>query len=259
MKALKWIAISVGALAALVALILVLVFSLTSGAVDAAEAFLSLVGRGQYEEAYRLAAPQFRASQNLASFRSVAQRHGLDKYESASWTSREISGGRATLQGTIRTRDGGRVPASIVLVESDGRWLVFGLSFADAGVASELDHSAMRRLASRSLLDFNEAVQRRDFKAFHATLARPMREKYTPEQLQRAFQVFIDQNLNFAPIRDVEPVFEPREARIGSGGELTLKGHFPTRPAEVVFDLSYLMEGGEWRLISINVRVRPVQ
>jgi hypothetical protein len=85
-----------------------------------------------------------------------------------------------------------------------------------------------------------------------------MREKYNAEQLRGAFQTFVDQNIDLAPIRAVEPVFEPREARVGPGGQLALKGHFPTRPSQVQFELAYVMEGGAWRLVSINVRVRPV-
>ncbi|HEY7608852.1 MAG TPA: hypothetical protein VIF14_06435 [Alphaproteobacteria bacterium] len=267
MKALKWIGIGVGSLAALVGGILVLVFWLTSGAVDAAEAFLSLVGKGQYEEAYRAAAPQFRTSQDLASFRATMQRYGLDQYESASWSSREINDGRATLEGTVRTRGGGRVPTSVVLVKSDGAWLVYGMRFTGAGVGTReeapggaaLDQAAMKRLALRSLLDFNEAVRRADFTSFHAGLARPMREKYTPQQLLSVFQAFVDQKIDLTPIGAVEPIFESGEARAGRGGELALKGRFPTRPSEVQFELTYVMDGGEWRLISIDVRVRSPQ
>jgi len=267
MKALKWIGIGLGGVGVLVGLILVLVFSLTGGAVDAAEAFLSLVGKGQYEEAYRSAAPQFRTSQDLGSFRTTMQRYGLDKYESASWSSREVTNGRATLEGTIRTSGGGRVPASVVLVKSEGAWLVYGLRFRGAGVSADdesrsgtaLDQSAMKRLALRSLLDFNDAVRRRDFTSFHAGLARPMREKYTPQQLLSTFQAFVDGKIDLTPIGAVEPIFESREARPGPGGELPLKGRFPTRPSEVLFDLAYVIDGGEWRLVSINVRVRPAQ
>ena len=80
MKALKWILIAAGAVGVLAAAIVALVFSLTGGAVDAAEAFFALVGQGKYEEAYRSAAPQFRTSQDFGAFRSTMQRYGLDKY-----------------------------------------------------------------------------------------------------------------------------------------------------------------------------------
>jgi hypothetical protein len=267
MKALKWIAIGVGGLVVVAGAIVVLVFWLTGGAVDAAEAFLTLVGKGQYEEAYRSAAPQFRSNQDLGTFLATMQRYGLDKYESASWSSREITNGRATLEGTIRTSGGGRVPASVILVKSDGAWLVYGMRFAGAGVGTReeapggaaLDQAAMKRLALRSLLDFNEAVRRRDFTSFHAGLARPMREKYTPAQLRDVFKTFVHQKIDIAPIGAVEPEFESPAARPSASGELALKGRFPTRPSEVQFDLAYIMEGGEWRLIGINVRVRPPQ
>ena len=263
MKALKWIAVGVGAVAALAAAIIVLVFALTGGAVDAAEAFLTHVGNGRYEEAYRSAAPQFRSSQDLATFRAAAERHGLDKYESASWSSREIADGRATLSGTIRLKGGGSLPATVVVVKSDGNWLVYSMRFDRAGVSpgdrsatAPLDSAAMKRLALRTLTEFNDAVLRADFTAFHAGLARPMREKYTPQALQGVFKAFVDQKIDLSPIRGVEPVFEPAEARVDGNGQLPLKGRFPTQPSQVHFDLTYVSEGGEWRLVGINVQVR---
>ncbi len=267
MKALKWVAIGLGAGGVLAGGIVWLVFSLTSGAVEAAEAFLRLVGQGRYEEAYRAVAPQFRPSQDLGSFRATMQRSGLDKYEAASWSSRRISGGWARLRGTIRTGAGGRVPVVVELVSGNEAWLVYSIRLGGAGALADddsrdgvaLDPAAMKRLALQSLLDFNDAVRSGDFAAFHAKLARPMREQYTPERLRAAFQVFVDQKIDLAPIAAVEPIFEPREARADSGGQLPLKGRFPTRPSEVAFDLAYILEGGDWRLVKINVQVRPPQ
>src|SRR6185503_12510232 len=246
MKALKWFLIATGGVGVLAAAIVALVFVLTSGAVDAAGAFFALVGQGKYDEAYRSAAPQFRTSQELGAFRATMQRYGIDKYESASWSSREIADGRATLEGTVRTSGGGRVPTSVILVKSDGAWRVYGMRFRAAGAgtrddeAGGLDQAAMKRLVLRSLLDFNEAVRRGDLTSFHAGLARPMREKFAPAQLRDVFKTFVDQKIDIAPIGAVEPVFESPTARPSASGELALKGRFPTRPSDVQFDLAYI-------------------
>lgn len=268
MNALKWIGIGFGALAALVMVIVVVVFTVTSGATDSTNAFLALVGKGRYEAAYEATAPQFRAQQDFASFRRTMARFGLDKYKSASWPSREISGGLTTLKGTIETRDGGKIPASVILVEVNEKWRVYSMSMrragsaggdglGDAKTASEPDRAAKKQLALRALLDFNKAIQQRDFRAFHATLATPLRREYSPQELQKAFQSYIDKNINLAPIRNAEPQFG-NETSFNPSGRLKLKGFYPTRPSQVLFTLSYIWEAGAWRLIVINVQVKPV-
>ena len=34
-----------------------------------------------------------------------------------------------------------------------------------------------------------------------------------------------------------------------------MKGHFPTEPLRVNFDLAFIPSDGEWKLISINVKI----
>ncbi|HEY7608353.1 MAG TPA: hypothetical protein VIF14_03905 [Alphaproteobacteria bacterium] len=262
MKALKWIAIGVGGLAALAGVAVAAVFMLTAGASDAAEQFLARIGRGQYEEAYRSTTPQFQAQTSFETFRATMQRYKIDAYDSASWNSREISGGRATLEGTIRTRGGGNVSARISLVEIGDAWKVEGLHLKAAGITERQTGSAApaapdtataRKLALRSLADFNEAVRRGDFSAFHATLARPFRAKYSPAQLKTIFKAFVESKIDLKPIEQLDPVFTRGPGL--EGGTLELAGYFATRPSQVHFELSYVMEDGAWRLTGINVRV----
>jgi hypothetical protein len=63
------------------------------------------------------------------------QRFALDKAEAASWSSRAVSGGVATLEGTIKTRNGGAVAIKMQLVKSDGVWRVYGFSLRAAGTS----------------------------------------------------------------------------------------------------------------------------
>src|SRR5690606_12641134 len=106
MKAWKWIVLGVVGVGTMAGGIVALVFWLTSGAVDAAENFLTLVGQGQYETAYRATAPDFRASNDFATFRTTMQRVRLDKFDSASWSSRHVRNNRAGVRGTAKLADG---------------------------------------------------------------------------------------------------------------------------------------------------------
>ena len=134
MKALKWIGIGVGGLAAVAGIAVAIVLALTAGAASAADAFLSQVGQARYEEAYRSTAPQFQTQTSLETFRSTMQRFGLDKYQSASWNSREISGGQTQLEGTLKTRDGRTIRAKVLLVKEGDVWKVYGMDLRAGGV-----------------------------------------------------------------------------------------------------------------------------
>lgn len=135
MKALKWIAIGIGGVVALAGIAVAAVFMLTAGVAGAADDFFAQVGQGRYDEAYRATAPQFQAQTKLETFRTTMQRFGLDKYQSASWTSREMSGGQTKLEGTLKTRDGSNVVASVTLVKVDDVWKVYYIQLRPAGAS----------------------------------------------------------------------------------------------------------------------------
>ena len=134
MKVLKWIGIGVGGLAALAGITIAVVFALTASAASAADAFLAQVGQARYEEAYRSTAPQFQTDTSLDTFRSKVERFGLDKYQSVSWNSREIGGGKTRLEGTVRTRDGRTVRVKVWLVKEGDVWKVYGMHMLAGGV-----------------------------------------------------------------------------------------------------------------------------
>lgn len=135
MKALKWIGLGVGGVAALAAAIVAAAFLITAGAAGAGDDFVRLVGESKYEEAYRSTAPEFRKETSLETFRALMQRFALDKAEAAAWASREVSGGAATLVGTIKTRGNGAVAIKMQLVKTDGVWRVYGFSLRPAGTS----------------------------------------------------------------------------------------------------------------------------
>jgi hypothetical protein len=265
LPAIAWVGIGIGGFFALFAVIFLAIWFLTSGGADAANTFLSHVGNGRYEAAYRATAPQFRAQHSVKSFRATMRRYGLDRYKSATWNSREITDGQITLTGTILTREGQRIPATIILIESQDKWMVYSLRLGAPGVTTtdvsrpgtpvDVPNTAdLNRLVLKTLLDFNAGVRKKDFRAFHASLSRPMRRKFSPEQVKKAFEVFIRRQINIAAIRHFEPTFS-QSPSIAKDGRLIVKGFYATKPNRVNFALSFIMENGEWHLLGINVSV----
>jgi len=128
--------------------------------------------------------------------------------------------------------------------------LCLSLSAFAAEVPSE---SELKTMTLSSLLAFNDGVQEKDFSAFYKKISALWQEQTTPEKLTELFNDFIDKEINIAPIKKVEPVFN-KEAKINSDGLLVIAGYYPTTPKRVVFELKYLEEKGDWRLAGINVK-----
>ncbi len=283
--------IAVVAAVVLAVLVLGLVFWLTSGPVEAADEFLALAGRGDLAAAYEAAAPALREQQDEGSFLEAMARLGMTEYESATWTSRSIEGGKAELEGTATTRGGDEIPIRLTLVQVEDDWRVFSIQGPQAGAAvtppsggppattPEPDAPSpptpdapagpltltaepagmpgaaeLERLATESLLALNASIVARDFSTFYAGISDLWRRQTTPEELSAAFSQFVERDIDFAAIGDLEPVFDPAPA-IDGDGVLRLSGHYPTTPVRVRFNLRYVYEAAAWKLLGIEVNL----
>ncbi|HEX8237399.1 MAG TPA: hypothetical protein VF600_15670 [Abditibacteriaceae bacterium] len=112
----------------------------------------------------------------------------------------------------------------------------------------------MRQLARDTLLLFNNAVQKDDFAAFHATVATEFAAQFSPQQMRRAFGSFIDHKTNIRAIENESAVLQPGPS-IDEGGVLTLAGYFPVQPLPVYFRNRYVREDAQWKLLSIDVQI----
>lgn len=233
-------------------------FALTRPVVNASEQFLDLLGQGKIAEAYAHTADGFRAQQDEASFTRAVRQLGLTDFASVSWHSRQIENQEGMTEGTVTTKRGGTKPVSLRLIWERGRWAIVAVRFGGIDLAMA-SHSVpaepeLERLVAESLLGFNQAVRRRDFTAFHGTLADELKHEVTPRRLQEVFQEFIDKDIDIGAIRDLKP-----RVAAGTGvkdrGILLVAGRYPTSPAEVRFELKYIQQQGAWKLIGIKVNV----
>lgn len=237
-----------------------LIFWLTGGATDAADRFLALAAEGKDHEAYLATAAAFQAQQDEPAFVRTMRQLGLDDYASASWPNRSIANNEATLEGSVTTKGGAVIPITMKLIEEQGEWKVLGLTGPQAGVQigsvgkQVPPDDELRRLTTRTLLDFNEALQEKDFSRFHATVSTTWKGQITPERLAEVFQPLIDAEVDLAPIDQVAPVFSEPPA-LDEDGLLVLEGYYPTQPSQVAFELTYAYEHPEWKLFGINVGV----
>ena len=241
--------------------IVFLAFFLTRGPVEAADRFLALLGEGKVREAYASAAGGLRSSTPEEQFAASVRRWKLTDYRSSSWHSRQVHGRTGHVEGAVTTRDGTVIPLRINLVQEDQAWKVVALEplqgvGAPPGAAIKLpaDEEA-RALVRQTLLDFNRAVQDRDFTAFHGGIAELWKKEISPQGLQKVFQSFLDNRVDLGGIADLVPVLEgsPRE---DERGRLVVAGHYATMPSRVSFRLEYASERGAWKLAGIQVNVK---
>ncbi len=115
--------------------------------------------------------------------------------------------------------------------------------------------NAAQEIAKTTLLNFNDAVQSADFSDFHKTISKTWKRTSRPSQFEKGFKEFIDKKINIGVIRSMSADFSPRPAieKISNRNILVLKGSYDVSPRPVKFDLKYVFEDDEWRLLAIAV------
>jgi len=106
-----------------------------------------------------------------------------------------------------------------------------------------------------SLLTFNDAILTGNYDVMNAKLAKPFREQFPPARLAEVFKTFHDQHANIDLIAAKAPI-SVQEPKVDDAGKLTLKGYFDTTPNRLNYDLGYIMEDGEWKLVGINIDMK---
>lgn len=122
-------------------------------------------------------------------------------------------------------------------------------------VPSERD---MEDLVKTTLLDFNDAVKKGDFTDFHSKISRVWKRTSTPETFNQGFSEFIDKQIDISGIKDKYADFDPEPSveKKNRYKVLSAKGRYDTSPLPTRFDMEYIEEGGDWKLISIRVDTR---
>gem|GEM_PF-634647 len=168
------------------------------------------------------------------------------------------SDGLLVLKGHYSTRPN-KVTFKLTYIYESSVWKLFGVNVQVVPVentASVPADKELKKLALDSLLLFNVAIQTRSFDDFHDKIAKLWQKEITPEKLLESFQSFIDKKINIALIVKEEPAFAEPPAT-NEDGFLVLKGSYPTRPSKVNFELKYTSEDDNWKLVGINVQVKP--
>lgn len=168
--------------------------------------------------------------------------------------------GVLVLKGHYATRPN-KVTFLLRYVREGSDWKVLGINVQAVPFVENTGEvpsdKELKGLVLDSLLAFNKAIQTQSFENFYGRIAELWRTETTPEKLQEIFQSFIDKEINISHITKLEPVFDEAPA-INADGFLVAKGSYATKPSKVLFELKYVHQDEAWKLIGINVNVKPV-
>jgi hypothetical protein len=108
-------------------------------------------------------------------------------------------------------------------------------------------------MVKTSLLTLNDANLTGNYTVMHAKMAKPFRDKFGADTLKQAFKAFAGQHID---VIAAKPIVATSDARLSSSGALMLRGYFDTTPSRLNYELDYAVSEGEWKLISIDVKVK---
>ncbi len=256
----KWMKIALG----IVAVIVVAVaagFYFTSGVTEVADGFFKAARQKDIKKAHAYLAKEFKAMADEATLADYLARSSFANVKDTSWSSRQVSGGRGEVVGTLTTDSGGSIPVKMTFVKEGDAWKIYSIQKPTAGLQSESTSpgipgkSEQVVLAKQSTANFVKSVNAKDMGHFRSTISSLWQKQFTTEQLNQAYKAVIESGANWAVLNDLEPVLTP-EASIDKDGVLTLEGYYPTTPSRVYFKHKYVFEGAAWKLLGFHLQTK---
>lgn len=151
---------------------------------------------------------------------------------------------RAVLQGSlIATLIATAVPASLAQVS------------ASQASPRTISGPEISMLIRTTLVALHQANQTGNYTVLRDLGAARFRAENDAARLAGLFAPFRERRIDLGPA----VLFDARldaPPLLTTEGVLRMKGHVPTSPQEIVFDLTYRFEHGGWRVASVNVALR---
>ena len=115
----------------------------------------------------------------------------------------------------------------------------------------------LKLLVTNTFREFDSGIQAKSMTMFWDSFSELAKSRVTPSEVDEGFQLFIDSegfSGAISKVEGVEPVFDQPPA-IDDQGTLVLSGYYPTTPLTVRFNLGYVYEHPQWKLLGINVDI----
>lgn len=128
----------------------------------------------------------------------------------------------------------------------------------DASTGDVPSDAQLQEMTRTTILDFNSAIKSGDFTNFHRTVSKPFQKQASPEKMADAFKAFTEAKIDFSEVRTLPATYTPPAAIKTTSGvkHLHVLGYYDTSPRRMKFDLKYVPEGKDWKLIAIEVNTK---
>jgi hypothetical protein len=125
---------------------------------------------------------------------------------------------------------------------------------SDKGAANQnLPSRAMQiQMVRQTLSLFDECISRNDFYNLHESASKSWKALYSKESVQEKFSVLSSMQVDFSVPDPFQPEFE-KAPYLDDSGLLHLKGFYTNSSGKRYFDLTYVLEGSQWRMAAIQV------
>lgn len=235
------------------------IFYFTSGLVDTADEFFAAVAAADSELAYSYMSADFRASASRAELEAYLQANALDNITKANWSSRSLTGGKGSLEGSAETADGGVTPITLNFVKGDEGWRIYSLQKPAAGLSEETTSQApssekVLALTSETTQVWAQAIDEQDMSKLYAHVSQLWQRQTSAEELGDIFSGFYDTGADFSVFNSVSPIFDEAPS-IDEDGVMKVSGYYPTNPAQLHFEHSYVYEGLDWKLAGVRANI----
>ncbi len=237
----------------------------TADSVEPAERFLDHLSLREYHDAYALTAALFRAEQTEERFVEVVETVLFSDYELQHWRNRTLERGDVVrFRGTIVDDFGINVPIALDVAREAGEWKVLSMTGPvrrglgpGAWFRSIPTKPEIQRMVKADLMAFIQGVDDKDLTAFYDNnMAASFQIRIHVTTFQRAYQHFIDKEIDISALEDVDAVldgvreFEPDPELVEL---LVVEGYYPIEPLPVHFVFRYWWQHPEWKLDGILV------
>lgn len=127
---------------------------------------------------------------------------------------------------------------------------------AQAPQLSVPDRAEALTLVRGTMEDFSQALVKKDFADFHASLSALWRRQTNPQKIAEAFGAF----LPFArevrrAVRNGDPTMNA-PPRLEEDGILVLQGFYRIEATKMLFTLKYVYDAPQWKLLGLDVFVK---
>lgn len=118
------------------------------------------------------------------------------------------------------------------------------------------DPFKLNMLIRGSVIALNQANQTGNYSVLRDLAAPAFREANNAARLAEIFAPLRARALDFSPVFFMNPVLI-REPEFDRTGVIHVVGYFPSRPQQVIFDMSFQPINGGWKIINLAVDTRP--